>query len=235
MDLPSPTDILVRTLLWLGVPFLLVLSFSLILFAAEWIKAARVAGEKTQKIIKMMMSELRNLKASKVIRLLLFICSQALLLALIYSSFRLAHAMGVSDSSGRNIADGKSFTWQELWMAVTEYSFSAELPIQASCVAAGWILALNLAHLIDSRSLIRVVDFLSIVAASLCILGATLIGLIGVMVLSLATWMHHPAYNIGMVSLYAAWVVLLAGIATTLFSCAGRAAEIYKFNKDTPK
>ena len=40
--------------------------------------------------------------------------------------------MGVSDAAGRNIADGSSFTWTQLWMTVTTYSTTAKLPYQAS-------------------------------------------------------------------------------------------------------
>ena len=63
--------------------------------------------------------------------------------------------------------------------------------------------------------------------AILAVIAGILIGLIGLMVLCLATWMHSPGYNVGMVSLYAAWVVILWGAAAVLLECVSKAEQIY--------
>ena len=95
---------------------------------AEWVKTGqhlgvgmRVVGESAA-----------ILARRRPVRLVMFALLQSLLVALVYSGFTLAHAMGVSDAAGRNIADGSSFTWTQLWMTVTTYSTTAKLPCQAS-------------------------------------------------------------------------------------------------------
>ncbi|RRD03581.1 hypothetical protein EII34_13410 [Arachnia propionica] len=203
---------------------MLILPLSFALWIADWVRTARQLGTTVSR----WSSLIAELSSRQSARLFRFVLLQALLAALVYSGFRLGHAMGISDPTGRNIADGKSFTWQELWIMVTTYSTNAALPLQAFYGVAGWLIALNLAHLARSQLLIRILTLPVVVIIALCALAGIGIGVIGLMVLSLATWLHHPGYNVGMVSLYAAWVVILIGIAVTLPACITDAEHVYQ-------
>lgn len=112
-------------------------------------------------------------------------------------------------------------------MTVTTYSTTAKLPYQASFGVMGWLIALNIAHVARSRLLIRILTLPVNLLAILAVIAGILIGLIGLMVLCLATWMHSPGYNVGMVSLYAAWVVILWGAVAVLLECVSKAEQIY--------
>ena len=207
--IPSPTDVAVNILQLLGVPTIILLPLVFALQIAEWWKTGQ-----------QLRIGVRNVG----------VLLQSLLVALVYSCFTLAHAMGVSDAAGRNIADGSSFTWTQLWMTITTYSTTAGLPYQASLGAMGWLIALNITHATRTRLLVRILTMpvpLIVILAALSGLG---IGIVGLMVLSLATWMHSPGYNVGMVSLYAAWVIILWGIAATLPTCVSQAEQIYNQN-----
>ncbi|CAM3051834.1 hypothetical protein ACSL103130_10860 [Actinomyces slackii] len=161
------------------------------------------------------------------VRLVVFALLQSLLAALVYSAFTLAHAMDVSDTAGRSISDGSSFTWTQLWMTITTYSTTAELPHRAFLGAMGWLIALNIAHLARSRLVVRILTMPVDLIAALAWGSGLAIGVVGLMVLSLATWMHSPGYNVGMVSLYAAWVIILWGIAVVLPECVIQADQLY--------
>ncbi len=221
--IPSPTDVLFNTLHWLGVPFLIFAPLMFALQIAEWVKTGQHLGVG----LRVVGETAAMLARRRPVRLVMFALLQSLLVALVYSGFTLAHAMGVSDAAGRNIADGSSFTWTQLWMTVTTYSTTAKLPYQASLGVMGWLIALNIAHVARSRLLIRILTLLVNLLATLAVIAGILIGLVGLMVLCLATWMHSPGYNVGMVSLYAAWVVILWGGAAVLLECVSKAEQIY--------
>ena len=78
-----------------------------------------------------------------------------------------------------------------------------------------------------ARLLVRILTMPAPLIVILAALSGLGIGIVGLMVLSLATWMHSPGYNVGMVSLYAAWVIILWGIAATLPTCMSQAEQIY--------
>jgi membrane protein len=221
--IPSPTDVLFNTLHWLGVPFLIFAPLMFALQIAEWVKTGQHLGVG----LRVVGETAAMLARRRPVRLVMFALLQSLLVALVYSGFTLAHAMGVSDAAGRNIADGSSFTWTQLWMTVTTYSTTAKLPYQASLGVMGWLIALNIAHVAHSRLLIRILTLPAPLIVILAALSGLGIGIVGLMVLSLATWMHSPGYNVGMVSLYAAWVIILWGIAATLPTCVSQAEQIY--------
>ena len=221
--IPSPTDVAFNMLQLLGVPLMILAPLMITLQIAEWWRA----GQQLRVGVQNVRETAAVLARRRPVRLVVFALLQSLLVALVYSSFTLAHAMGVSDAAGRNIADGSSFTWTQLWMTITTYSTTAGLPYQASLGAMGWLIALNITHVARSRLLVR---FLTLPVPLIVILAALFglgIGIVGLMVLSLATWMHSPGYNVGMVSLYAAWVIILWGIATVLPACVSQAEQIY--------
>jgi membrane protein len=221
-DIPSPTDVAVNILQWLGVPAIILLPLVFALQIAEWWKT----GQQLRIGMRNVTETAAVLARRRPLRLILFILLQSLLVALVYSCFTLAHAMGVSDAAGRNIADGSSFTWTQLWMTITTYSTTAELPYQASLGAMGWLIALNITHVARTRLLVRILTMPAPLIVILAALSGLGIGIVGLIVLSLA-WMHSPGYNVGMVSLYAAWVIILWGIAAALPACVSQAEQIY--------
>ena len=104
--IPSPTDVLFNTLHWLGVPFLIFAPLMFALQIAEWVKTGQHLGVG----LRVVGETAAMLARRRPVRLVMFALLQSLLVALVYSGFTLAHAMGVSDAAGRNIADGSSFT-----------------------------------------------------------------------------------------------------------------------------
>lgn len=220
--IPSPADVLFNTLQLLGVPLVILLPLIVTLKIAEWWKMGQQLGTGVRNVRETAAALARR----RPVRLVVFALLQSMLVALVYSGFTLAHSMGVSDAAGRNISDGSSFTWTQLWMTITTYSTTAELPRQASLGAMGWLIALNIAHVTRAQLLVRILTMPVILIVILAGLSGLSIGVVGLMVLSLA-WTHSPGYNMGMVSLYAAWVIILWGIAAVLPACVSRAEQIY--------
>lgn len=224
IDLPSPTDLVTNTLIWLGLPALLFVPITIALWIADWVRTLLQVGGGISHLGNAALKA-RRLPAVKIASLVLL---QGFLAAIVYASFRLAIAMSITDSAGRNIADGKSFTWSELWIYLTTYSAKDQLPIQAFWIAVGWLAALNFAHLVRSRLLVGVLKAPVVPLVGLSALAAIGIGVIGLMVLALAEGFHDPSYNLGMVSLYAFWVMLLGGIAITLPAITSTAADVFR-------
>lgn len=221
--IPSPTDVAFNMLQLLGIPLMILAPLMIALQIAEWWKTGQQLGAGVRNV----REAAAALARQRPVRLVVFALLQSLLVALVYSGFTPAHAMGVSDAAGRNIADGSSFTWTQLWMTITTYSTTAGLPYQASLGAMGWLIALNITHVARSRLVVRLLTLpvpLIVILAALSGLG---IGIVGLIVLSLATWMHSPGYNVGMVSLYAAWVIILWGAAAVFPACVSQAEQIY--------
>lgn len=228
VDLPTPADVLGSTLVWLGVPALLLAPLMIMLWVADWLRALAATREVMANGSRRTLSIWNGLTGRRAFKLVAFTLSQATALAIVYAAFRLAAAMNVRDAAGRNIADGKSFTWQELWTNVTTYSSEHPVAVQAFWLTLGWLLAFNLAHLARSDILIGLVRLPATVLAPLCALAMLGIGVVGFMVWSLATWMESPGYNIGMVFLYAAWVAILGGGAIMMWVLPTQAVEIYR-------
>lgn len=213
IDLPTPTDVLSSTLLWLGVPALVLLPITLALWVADWISTARRVGRGAGSALRRGEQVWQGQKVRPAIRGAGWLLLQGTLTAVIYSSFRLARAMSIPDANGRNIADGKSFTWSELWLNLTVYSAEDPIALKAFWITVGWMLAYTFAQLVPGRLLAQILFLPLFLVIPLAALAAIGIGVTGLMVLSLATWMDSPGYNVEMVSLYAFWTIFLASIA----------------------
>lgn len=215
--IPSPLDVLFSTLAWLGVPALVLLPLMVALGILEWLRTGRAvqiaAGRAAVGIANYFASLWRNRRAKWVALIL----TQAGVMATVSGAFRLAFAMSVDDPSGRDIASGRSFTWSELWVNVVSYSGDVTLAVNAALIAFGWVLAVNVAVLSRSDPLLTIVTILRWPVVAVATVAGLGIGLIGLLVLSLATWMNSPGYNVEMVSLYAIWVVLLGGLSLALY------------------
>ena len=223
-DLPTPTSVLFDTLIWFGVPALLFVPITLALWLAEWFKT----GQQVRRGAINVAQRVRQFWDTRpLLRVFGYIFWQGAIAAFVYASFRLGQAMAVPDATGRNIADGKSFTWSELWGNLTDYSAGDQLALKAFWLTIGYVVAINVAYLAGSRLLVRIVQAPVPITSMLAFGAAALIGVVGLMVLSLATWMNSPGYNIEMVALYAFWVVLLAGFAISANAIVTMAGKIY--------
>lgn len=218
---------LFNTLIWLGLPSLMFMPIVILLWIGEWIRTLQQVGTGLQHAGRQVSSLGEKLRAQFLARAVWFAVTQGAFTAFVFASFRLVAAMTIPDGSGLNIASGKSFRWAELWINLTTYSSADQRSLQAFWIAVGWILALNVANLTPSRVLATIVKLPVLPVAALCTFAAIGIGVVGLMVLSLATWLHNPGYNIEMVSLYVFWVVLLLGVAGTLGRIPSQAEAIY--------
>ncbi|WP_367403369.1 hypothetical protein [Kocuria marina] len=231
LEIASPTDVLVSTLIWIGVPALVLFPFVLALGIAEWIRA----GAWTVRTVQQGSDVLRGYRDEVVgrlgYRLLSLISVQALLVAGVYSIFRLVYATGIDDASGYSIADGRSFRWSELWLNLIMYSGESQLAVNAALFTLGWVLGVD-AAVVFRRNM--VLELLALVRWPVLViggLGAVGIGVVGLAVLSLATWLNDPSYQVEMVSLYACWVMLLLLVTVTVFSSVSRAQETLAPNR----
>lgn len=229
---PSPEDVLVNTLIWLGVPALVLTPFLVAFGIAQWVTFARHAAKVARTVARVTSGEVKGVLRRTWASVLWLGVMQATLIAATYSLFRLVYAMGIDDSAGRNIADGKSFTFSELWVNLTTYSNESTLSVQAALLALGWVLAFDLSALVRNKVARNVLMFPAAAVAIVAVGGAVLIGLVGLMVLSLATWMNAPGYNIGMVSLYAMWVILLVLISSTIWGSFSQASRTFRGTPD---
>lgn len=210
--IPSPGDVLVSTLLWIGVPALVLLPFAIALSIAQWIRTGAEVARISQQAARGIHGWLNRMGSRLGVRVIGMVLSQALAVASVYALFRLVYAMGIADSSGYSIADGRSFGWQELWVNLVTYSGESQLAVDATLIAIGWVLAVDIAAVFGMNLVLSILGIVRYPITWLGALAAIGIGIVGLMVLSLATWMHNPGYNIEMVSLYACWVILLIGM-----------------------
>lgn len=205
-SIPDPTDVLRTTLLWLGVPALVLTPIlSALAILAWWNLGRSVAALRHSR-----WPAIGPLSIAGVA------ISQAFLVATTYSAGRLISAMGIDDASGFSIADGRSFNWAELWLNLATYSRDSEIAVNLVLFAIGWALALDFAALFGIVQLHTILAMVRWPLTLLAALAAIGIGLVGLMVLSLATWMDDPQYNIEMVTLYAMWVVILVAFIVGL-------------------
>lgn len=215
----------IEILVWLGTPALILVPMTLVIFVIDWAKSAASstpsvgAGYEER-------SFRRNVREKPIV-FVVFVLVEGALVALIHSGFRLWRAMTIADASGRNIADGKSFTWGELWTNLTHYTDSDELAMKALWITVGWLLVLNLANLFGIRFLSKLLTLPMLPIVYLSAFAALGIGAVGLMVLANATVFEAPGYNVEMVSLYAFWVLILGGIGVTVPIVTGLADGFY--------
>jgi hypothetical protein len=204
-EISSPAEVMFMTLRWLGVPALVLAPFIIALAIAEWAAAARAIARGTASV-RRIGEQLAELRPT---RLVLLTVGQAVVVAAVYSGFRLSAAMSQPLPNGRNIADGSSFTWEQLWGHVTTYTTAEPLPVQAALVAVGWVLGIDVAVAFRMPVVAATLGVVGRPVGVLSLICAVLVGVLGLMVLSLATWMAAAGYNVEMVSLYAVWFAIL--------------------------
>lgn len=220
-DLPDSMDVLIATLQWLGVPFALWIPAMLVIWLADWAKAVSGAAQTS-------IHFWGWLKSQRLSKLAFYIFLHAVLIATVYSAFRLIAAMMKPNAAGVTIADGRSFSWQEVWISISTFSASDALSIQALYTAVGILLAFNVAHVIGASWLAHLI---ALPVALLIWLGRAVVAFViiaGFCVWSLATWLHNPKYSIDMVYLYVMWLVLLIGFALAAALTAELAEDMYQ-------
>lgn len=224
--IPSPTDVLFSTLRWIGVPALLLLPLAAALAVAEWLRFAAAVRRLATSARTGASLAIGSAMGHTVGKITVLTLAEAAVVATVYGSFRLAYAMSVPDSSGHSISSGRSFTWSELWVNIVTYNTDVDLAVNAALIALGWALAVDVCMIFRMGLPLAILTFVKWPVGGLAIFGAVGIGVVGLLVLSLATWMHNPQYNLEMVSLYAAWVVLLGLGAWALFATSRLSSEL---------
>ncbi len=206
IDLPDLLDVVQATLQWLAVPFLLWFPAIVVIWLADWVRTVAEVRRGGARLWGW-------LKTQRLSRLALYAFLHAVVVATVYSGFRLGIAMVKPDASGVTIADGRYFRWREVWVSVTTFSASDSLATQALFAAVGILIAYNVAYVIGAG---WVANFIATVVALGIWLGrcaAAVVALAGFCVWGLATLAHDPNYNSEMVYLYVMWIVLFAGFS----------------------
>ncbi|GAB3170804.1 hypothetical protein GCM10027059_37860 [Myceligenerans halotolerans] len=222
-EVPSPSDVAFMTLQWLGVPALVLAPFVVALAVAEWVKTARAIGRGAVSVGRIA----DRIAALRPTRLALLTVGQALVVAAVYSGFRLSVAMSQPLPNGRNIADGSSFTWEQLWSHATTYTAAEPLPVQAALVAVGWVLGIDVAVAFRMRVVAATLGVVCRPAGVLSLLCAVVVGAVGLVVLSLATGSATAGYTVEMVSLYAVWFAILITFGLGALGARGLAERAF--------
>lgn len=226
---------LTQTLLWLAIPLLGVVLINAALLAIAELKVrAAFAADRVDVNDPANMAGINWLLVALKTKhgpMMALLAGETLLVACTYSLFRLITAMTRPGAGGRTIADGRTFTWQELWENLTTYYIDQPLTLQATAIAAAWIFAVNLAAMFHQRWAYRLLTILVRPLLVLLVLGAAFLTLIGLCVWALAGPLGNPHYNMEMLSLYVFWVVLLLGEMMGLFLITATADAIYVFEQ----
>lgn len=227
MNPPSPTDAFISLLRWIGVPSLILLPFSLTFFLMDWLNFIKKTREMVGNAADQTHRLWEHARQVPLFRAITHLLAQGTLLACTYSAFRLAHGMSIDNIQGRSIADGRTFTWHELWTNCTSYDTTSPLAVKALQFTAGYLIVINTAYALDLKALKSISNAACTALTVLAVLLGALIGLAGLPVLFLATFMHDPRYNIEMVSLYALWVIFLWGGAGALQLLLSTCQSVY--------
>lgn len=228
MNTPSPADVFFSLLRWIGIPTLVLLPLQLAFSLMDWLNFIKKTRERIGNAADQTLRHWKHLRQAPPFRLIAHVLAQGALLACTYSAFRLAHGMSIDNIQGRSIADGRSFTWHELWTNCTTYDGAAPLAIKALQFTAGCLIVINSAYALDLTALKSASRKVCAVLLALALGGGAIIFLVGLMVLCLATVMHHPDYNVEMVSLYALWVLFLWGGAGALRLLLSTCEAVYR-------
>lgn len=220
-----------QTLMWLAIPLLGVVIINAILLGIEELKvrAAFASGRADPNDstnfagVNWMLVALKIKHAPMLVLLL----GETLTIACTYSIARLITAMMREDGTGRTIADGRTFTSGELWANLTTYYTDESLALKATLIAALWIVLVNLAAMFHLRWAYRLLTIAVRPVMVLLMFAAIVIAIAGFAVWALAGPMENPNYNMGMVSLYVFWVVLLLAATVGISLTASIGDAIY--------
>lgn len=227
LNIPSPVDVLVSTMVWVGVPALVLLPLVIVWSIVEWFHL----GSQASNVVQRASHELKKFSGEKLgrfaFRLFFLVTIQAFFIATVYSFFRLISAMGIKDINGISIADGRTFAWADLWVSLVTYTNDDQLAVNSALLALGWVLAVNVTAMFGIKIAFKTLTIVRWPIGVFSIFGAILTGVVGLMVFSLATWMNTPGYSVEMVSLYACWVIILVLIAFTISASVDRAEQVF--------
>lgn len=213
---------------------MILLPFSLTFFLMDWLNFIKKTREMVGNAADQTHRLWEHARQVPLFRAITHLLAQGTLLACTYSAFRLAHGMSIDNIQGRSIADGRTFTWHELWTNCTSYDTTSPLAIKALQFTAGCLIVINSAYALDLTALKSVSRKVCAVLLALALGGGAIIFLVGLMVLCLATVMHHPDYNVEMVSLYALWVLFLWGGAGALRLLLSTCEAVYRRPPQAP-
>lgn len=221
MAFPSPTSVLLNTLVWLGVPLLVLTPLTIALAVAEWLKAVRAGARVTNSIGLQVESFWERTSWLRVVSLIVV---QAVVVAATFSLLRFYVVLFAGDSP---LHGGPQFQWKELWVALTTYSDSSGLPAKASLIALGWVIAINVAALTRLEGGHTLLMFVGLAIIAVAGLGALGWGVLFLMVWSLATWMHDPNYNLDMLSVYGVATGLSALLAVAVHQTMNLSTTVF--------
>ncbi len=223
--LPTPDELIANFLGWAGAPALVVSLITLAFAAQSWAELGRKGLElaRTTRDLANRPNPPGTLDFAELI------LSQTLVIAGTYSTTQLMQIMFQNDSSGRNFADGKLFDMNEVFRAVTSYSYWNSTSAFAVACAVALAVFADICCLNNWRAGWAVIHALGfpLVFGALCL--SILAGVGGCSTLSLAM-QNSGGYTSDMVWLYLTWITLLLGMPVGLM-WASRATR--KFFRST--
>jgi membrane protein len=219
MSPPSPTDVLINTLKWIGVPALVLAPISIVFWLVDWFKTTKETIKNIQNII-------GRLKKISIPEVIVYAVSQGAVFAIVCASCRLAHGMSITD-----VTESREFTWQRLWMNCTSYSIEDDVSRKVIQLTAGWLLVINFAFVARSSILKRIIKLTNAAIMFVSSAAGITIAIAGLAALSLALE-GRPLYNIEMVSLYVFWVAFLWGGPIALAETMSAGESLFKMPHD---
>lgn len=202
ITIPSPNDVLTGTLVWLGVPSLVLLPLAFALAVVEWYRALRATASAVSAATRGVGSFWQRTPWLKVLSLVI---SGAATVASVFSLTRFLIVLLAADSP---LHGGPQFRWQELWIALISYHDATGLPVNAALVTLGWVAAICITAAARASAAFNLLALVRRVVVPLAILSTVVWAVLFLMTWSLATWMSDPSYNLDMLAVYGTGLTL---------------------------
>jgi hypothetical protein len=206
--LPSPEDLAVKVLLWIGAPAVVVTAYTSVLAGIGWISVGRSSARNLSTARARTRATLRDWTTVRQRATVRLIAASAAFVAVAYSLTQLAGVTYERIGDNPSIAEGLSFDAGFLVSQLLGYQHWTRLSGWAVFAALASIFLLNVANLIGSVALRKFIAFVWGVALLPGMLLGFLLILDGVCVLILGLT-HSDNYQPSMAVLYALWVACL--------------------------
>jgi hypothetical protein len=205
--LPSPQDIVVRVLVWLGAPGLIVTIYISVFALFGWISLGKATARKFARTQQQIVGRSSKRQRGTVS----FIAASAIFVAITYSLTQLIGVTYEKIGHHLSIAEGLTFNGRYLLSELIGYQHWTRLSAWAVFAALISIFLLNVADLIDMPGLRQFITFIWAIVLIPGAFATLLLALDGISVLILGL-LHQDNYQPSMAILYLLWVACLLSL-----------------------
>jgi hypothetical protein len=203
--LPSPEDVAVKILVWIGAPAILIALYTSLLALLGWVSLVKSSRRNVSLAVRRTRETLRDWTTARQRAAVRLVAASTLFVAVAYSLTQLAGVTYEKVDGNTSIADGLSFDGTFLFSQLVGYQHWTRLSAWTVLAALLSIFLLNVANLIRLTGLRKLITLVWGVVLGLGMLFGLLLILAGVCVLLLGLT-HYDNYQPSMAILYALWV-----------------------------